>query len=285
MARRGFQNSSHPLGSQIDLNFYYCGKQDCDAGHSWGPGIRDHYKFHYIHGGEGILKMGDKTYHLTEGQGFVIFPHSLVYYKADQHNPWIYSWVAFQGLQAESYLERAHLSTSRPVFESAGNTWFETFFDQLEEARRSARGGDLKYQSILYRLLGELIDSSAADTKPGPAFNYKESYVRKAIEFFEMNYSQKISISEVADLIRVDRKYLATLFKRTLGLSPQVFLLRLRMNKACELMANGELTIADISRSIGYNDPLLFSKMFKRVVGISPRQYRETHLTKVSLVK
>jgi AraC family transcriptional regulator of arabinose operon len=274
MAHKEFQNSSHPLGSQIDLNFYYCGKQDCTPGHSWGPGIRDHYKFHYIHRGQGVLKVGDHSFSLTQGQGFLTFPQTICYYKADETNPWTYSWVAFQGLQAESYLKRAHLNVSQPIIESGGNPSFETVFEQLVEARLADKSCDLKYQSILYLLLAELIDSSATDIQIGRDLNFAEAYVRKAVEFIEMNYSQKVSIAELADVIRVDRKYLSALFKKKLGLSPQAFLLQVRMNKACELISNCELSIADISRSVGYNNPLLFSKMFKKSIGAAPRHYR-----------
>jgi YesN/AraC family two-component response regulator len=50
------------------------------------------------------------------------------------------------------------------------------------------------------------------------------------------------------------------------------------MNKAVELMANAELSIGDVARSVGYEDPLLFSKIFKKLKGESPRQYRHKHV-------
>ncbi|CAG7624658.1 AraC family transcriptional regulator [Paenibacillus allorhizosphaerae] len=275
MSRKGFRNSSHPLGSQIDLNFYYCGKEDCKPGHDWGPGIRDHFKFHYIHSGEGILKVGDSEFRLRQGQGFFTFPHAISYYKADENKPWTYSWIAFQGLQAESYLKRAHLTTTRPVMDFEGNPWFETIFDQLMEARQAERSCDLKYQGILYRFLSEVIDTACKETEPRADVNYSELYVRKAIEYIEINFSHKVSIAELADYIGVDRKYLSALFKKKLSLSPQAFLLQFRMNKAGELMRNSNLTIADISRSVGYSDPLLFSKMFKKMTGLSPKTYRK----------
>ena len=274
MPRKGFRNAAHPLGSPIDLNFYYCGKEDCRPGHEWGPGIRDHYKFHYVHSGEGILRSGDTEYRLQRGQGFFTFPHAIAYYKADVINPWTYSWIAFQGLQAESYLKRAHLSAARPVMDFDGNPWFETVFDQLLEARQSEKSGDLKYQSILYRFLSEVIDTTCKETEPRADGNFSELYVRKAIEYIEINFSHKVSIAELADYIGVDRKYLSALFKKKLNVSPQAFLLQFRMNKAGELMRNSGLTIADISRSVGYNDPLLFSKMFKKITGVSPKAYR-----------
>ncbi|MGF7047731.1 AraC-like DNA-binding protein [Paenibacillus sp. DS2015] len=57
--------------------------------------------------------------------------------------------------------------------------------------------------------------------------------------------------------------------------SIQEYLIHFRVNKACELMMNSELSIGDISRSVGYDDPLLFSKIFKKVKGASPKHFRD----------
>jgi AraC-like DNA-binding protein len=271
---KGFKYSEQSLGSQFDLNFIYCGKEDCKPGHSWGPGIRDHYKILYIHQGKGIFKIQDQTYALTAKQGFVEFPNCICYIKADMEDPWTYSWIAFKGMQAETYFNRAGLNASNPVYESSGQLWFEGFFDELMEARQAGKSCDIRYKSILYRYLAELIDIGPGDCVARQTGSHKDAYVRQAIDFIEMNFSRKMSIAELADVIGVDRKYLAVLFNEKLRLSPQSFLLQFRMRKACELMNQMDLTISDISRSVGYSDPLLFSKMFKKMTGLSPKIYR-----------
>jgi YesN/AraC family two-component response regulator len=114
-------------------------------------------------------------------------------------------------------------------------------------------------------------------TAPGQASyipKAKEAYVRKAIDYIKANYYNKISISELAKLIGIDRIYLSSLFKETVQLSPQMYLVQYRINKACDLLDNPLLTISDISHSVGYSDPLLFSKMFKKIKGVSPSHYR-----------
>lgn len=77
--------------------------------------------------------------------------------------------------------------------------------------------------------------------------------------------------------LKLDRKYLSALFKRTVGLPPQQYLLNFRIAKACELLAESSCTVGEIARSVGYQDPLLFSRMFKRVKGCSPKDYRSRH--------
>jgi YesN/AraC family two-component response regulator len=127
----------------------------------------------------------------------------------------------------------------------------------------------------LYRFFAELI-AAVPETEAIPVItNSRESYIRKAIEFIEIHFSQKISVLDIAQYVGLDRTYLSGLFKEKLGQSLQIYLLHYRMNRAGELLKNGELTIGDISRSVGYTDPLLFSKMFKKINRVSPKRYRE----------
>jgi AraC-like DNA-binding protein len=68
---------------------------------------------------------------------------------------------------------------------------------------------------------------------------------------------------------------MGVIFKKYFNLTPQDFLINFRIEKACSLMQNPELTIGDISRSVGYNDQMLFSRVFKKIKGIPPSRYRE----------
>jgi AraC family transcriptional regulator of arabinose operon len=268
-------NSFQPFGQRIELDLCFFGSEECEPGHFWGPGIRQHYLFHYVLSGKGILRIGEQIYHLKKGQGFLICPNSVVYYKADDNDPWTYSWVGFQGLYAQAYLERAQLSNTQPVFDSKGNLWFEGFLDEMVLAQSITRNSDVGLQSIIYRFFAELIVSvpEMKESIPTPAHT-KEAYIRKAIEYLEIHFSQKISVLDIAQYVGLDRTYLSSLFKEKLGYSLQIYLLHYRMNRACELLKNQDLTIGDISRSVGYTDPLLFSKMFKKINRVSPKAFR-----------
>jgi AraC family transcriptional regulator of arabinose operon len=259
----------------IDLELCFYGKEDCLAGHFWGPGVRDQFIIHYIHSGKGIFIVGDNTYHLSTGQGFLIYPDTIVYYKADEADPWTYSWLGFQGLHANAYLERANMSVSSPFFDSMGNRRFDVFFGHLFETSRLERSRDVQYQSLLYRFFAELIESTARPMPLLKPSTSKEVYIKKAIDYIEINFSQKISVMDIARTVGLDRTYLSSLFKDKLSVSLQTFLLHFRIKRACELMHNIELSIGDISRSVGYTDPFLFSKMFKKINKVSPRKYRE----------
>ncbi|MFD3259673.1 AraC family ligand binding domain-containing protein [Paenibacillus lentus] len=273
MSRIDIVHFNETFQNQMDLNLLFFGKEECLSGHAWGPGLRDCYIIHYVHEGSGHFRMDDRTYELTAGHGFLIPPETLVYYEADFDCPWTYSWIGFRGLHVKSLLQRANLSLMNPVFQSHSHI-FQTCYDDLAGAR-SERGGDVLIQSMIYRFMAELI-SSSPDSVLEPKSSYpKEVYVRKAIEWIESSYSQKISVMDIARSVGLDRTYLSGLFKAQFGVSLQTFLLEYRMNRAVELLRNPDLTVSDVSRSVGYTDPFLFSKMFKKVIGHSPRASRK----------
>ena len=91
-----------------------------------------------------------------------------------------------------------------------------------------------------------------------------------------MNYSRRIRVEEIAHFIGLDRSYLSSIFTDELNTSLQGFIIQFRINIACQLMENRILTIGDISRSVGYDDPLAFSKIFKKIKGASPRDFRKS---------
>lgn len=265
------------LQGQTDLRLHFFGMEECLPNHSWGPGLRDAYILHYVHSGTGTFTTGGTTYRLGAGQGFLIVPDMLVQYTADESDPWTYTWFGFQGVLAKTLLQRAHLNASHPVYEAGPDGGFPRFYGQLRAAMEGP-GGDVLSQGILYGLLGELIrDCRDNGEAPRPTTS-KEAYVRKAVGYIESSYSQKISIQDIARSVGPDRTYLSGLFKDQFGVSLQAFLLEYRMKRAAVLLHNLELSVSDVSRSVGYTDPFLFSKMFKKTIGCSPRSYREQQI-------
>lgn len=262
-----------------DLNMYRCGIEDCIPGHSWGPAIRDHYIIHYILEGKGCFQINGNTYNLEKYQGFLIPPNTIIYYQADYEHPWSYAWVGFHGLKAEMYLKQANLSVENPIFKYDRDNFLKDCFEQMILTKALVKAREIRLLGLLYTFLSQLVEVSDANKSSHQNENRKELYVKKAVEFIAMNYSRKISISEISHNIGLDRSYLFSLFKEHLNSSPQEFLINYRINKACELMAYRNLSIGDISRSVGYEDPLLFSKVFKKIKGVSPKEYKKNTIT------
>lgn len=265
------KNDAMNLELNLDIKLYYCGTGDCENNFSWGPGIKDHYKLHFIHSGSGILKVGDESFMLSKGHGFLISPDILTSYKPSEEDPWNYSWVAFNGMNAENYMNRANLGPHNSIFHISSEDAVSTCINDIFSSVDSEKTMDLKALSSFYQLLSILIDTQGIEKT---SQKQQDSYVKAAIEFIDTNYSRKITIEEVARYVGINRKYLSRLFSELLNVSPQNYLVQFRLQKAVELLHASTLSIHEISTSVGYDDPFLFSKVFKKYKGCSPKSYR-----------
>lgn len=257
----------------FDLVVYQCGMEKCKPSYSYGPAVRDHFLIHFIIKGRGIFYVNGKSYDIKENQGFLIYPNVVTYYKADDEEPWIYTWVGFKGIKADTYLKLANLNQENPIFECKKGEFAKKCFEDMIKATELKYGREVRLQGLLGVFLSELIEEVGKNVVINS--NYKELYIKKSLQFVETNYSRKLYISEMAKSVGLNKNYFSAFFKENMGVTPQEYIIKFRINKACELMGNRGLTISDISRSVGYDDTLGFSKVFKKEKGMSPTSYRE----------
>lgn len=120
--------------------------------------------------------------------------------------------------------------------------------------------------------------SQAADGGPS-RFNGKDSTPRaiaQALAFIHDNYGKELSLADIASAAHLSPFHLARLFKRLLGVSPHQYLIQLRVNSARWLLAAGcgERSLAGLASAVGFADQSHFTRHFKRVLGVTPRQFR-----------
>ena len=98
----------------------------------------------------------------------------------------------------------------------------------------------------------------------------------KAVQFIQYNYSRSIDVADIASHVGVSRSHLYRVFMRHLGVSPNEYLIRFRINEACSLLRKKRFSIGEISYSVGFQDQLYFSRQFKKLKGVSPSKYLES---------
>ena len=99
-------------------------------------------------------------------------------------------------------------------------------------------------------------------------------FVQKAADYIKLNYSEKISIKEIADQLYLSPNYLSELFKKHTGKTISEYLTEYRLEKACQLLDHAEYRVGDVSGMVGIHDGRYFSNMFKKKYGIAPSEYR-----------
>ena len=254
------------MGNPELLRVWHLGEEACRPGHSFGPAVRNHYLIHYIIRGRGVFRTGGKAYTLGAGQAFLIVPGAVTEYTADAADPWQYAWVGFHGTSAPEWLAMAGASAREPILTSSDPAASEAALAQLRTAADSAAGA-LAMNGALLALLATLRGCAMAQPTDG-------SYLIDAVDYIGQNYSYRITVAEIAKAVNVSRSALFRAFKRTYGVSPQTYLLRIRLSAAADYLCTTELSVTEIAYSCGFTDANHFSKIFLQKKHLSPTQYR-----------
>lgn len=258
-----------------DLSLFHYGYEECCSDTYWGPGVKDHFKIHLVVSGKGYYKYKGATYEVTEGMAFLTEPDVLAQYYADSRTPWAYDWVAFGGSRVEEILENTGFIGSCPVVK-VDPTVLDEINDQCQKLLRMNNRKiekELLEMSFLYDFLSRFIEGDSKVKQEGEK-GVKAVYVEQAKSYVESNYSRQISCSTIADHIGIHRKYLTKVFREISHVTPQQYLIAYRIQRAKRYLKDTSLSVSEVANSVGYLDPLTFSKTFRRVAGMSPTQYR-----------
>lgn len=261
----------------VEFSMSYCGWEQCKPGHRFGPNRREMYALHIVLGGKGTLEINGQVFSLKKGDAFLLCPGVEAWYEADLTDPWQYIWMGIEGYKAGKTLEMCGMREKTPVHRVDCAERLKEYMDQildtpgLEVEAITKRNGYVKlFVAALIESNERLYPSAVQEhTYPGVV------YVKHAMEYISRHYREKIKINELADYIGVNRSYLTNTFKKTIGCSPQEYLVNLRMEKAKSMLLNTQKTINVIAEEVGYSDQLAFSKIFKQKCNMSPRAFRE----------
>ena len=270
--------SIFPNENFVDLNLYQFGWERCAPSHSFGPAARTHFLFHYVISGTGTLYADDssgntKTYQVKSKQGFMIFPQQITTYIADKELPWEYVWLEFDGLRVKEVIEIAGLSQNSPIYHAHSRDLREIMMQEMLYIAQHGEMTPFHLMGHLYLFLDAMTRSisSMRITRIG---KLRDFYIREALAYVEQNFQNDISVEDIADNCGLNRSYFGKIFKNAVGRTPQDFLLNYRMTKAAELLKLTHLSIGDISKAVGYDNQLHFSRAFKNIYRLSPRTWR-----------
>ena len=267
-----------PTTDYIDLVPYQYGREICRPGHSFGPAVRNHFLFHYVISGKGTLMSQDgqgnvTTHEVHAGQGFMIFPQQVNTYMADMEDPWVYTWIEFNGLRVGNTLELAGITPESPVHTPGTDALRMTIEQEMLFLSTHPEAPVLQLIGHLYLFFDCLVRSPTPAIQSS-ASKLQDMHVRTAIEFVERSYRSDITVADIAQATGLNPSYFGKLFKESTGQTPQQYLIRYRMSKAAELLKLTSLSVAEVGAEVGYPNQLHFSRAFKSVHGTSPRDWR-----------
>lgn len=261
------------------LTLCYCGIEQCKPRYRFGPAIRDNFLIHLVISGKGTYMVSGKEFTVQAGQAFLIRPGEETVYQADEEDPWRYNWISFNGYKAEAVLSEMGFSDGEYVINLENPDQVHTAIMEILNCREYSNAGDLFRMSRFLDAVYFLITGNVKKEhiKKDESDELQKKYVKAARDYIMSSYNKKIRIAEIASEIGLNRSYLTSIFKKEMKMSPQDFLITIRMEKAAQMLRTTTESIRSIALSTGYDDSLQFSKAFKNKFQMTPSVYRKMH--------
>jgi AraC family transcriptional regulator len=120
--------------------------------------------------------------------------------------------------------------------------------------------------------------SAARQTPPkrAPTGGLRARQLKRVIDVLGAEVDRDISLSQLAREVRMSPFHFARAFKQSTGLPPHQYLVRLRIDRACELLETTHLSVYEIASAVGFNDPSYLARVFRRTIGLTPAEYRRS---------
>lgn len=238
------------------------------------PGGSAQFILIYCIDGKGEIKLGDKSYDLAADHFFIIpsgISHS---YHSDEKDPWSIYWIHFTGSKASLFSRYGCqcISIERGVA-SRSNDRINLFTEIFQNLYCGFSNETLEYVNLCLTYLL----ASFTHLIPFQLIKHtiEKDPVARSINFMMENLGGKLNLNEIALKTALSVSHYSRLFQNRTGHSPIDYFIQLKIQRACQLLDNSELIIADISRETGFEDQFYFSRMFRKVMGMSPSEYRK----------
>jgi len=228
----------------------------------------------YCTEGAGWFSLGSEKYSVTENSFFILpanMPHS---YGADEKLPWTIYWVHFTGTLSRIF---SNNETNKIIYEEQSKFIIEERIKLFEEIFGILEMGYSR-DNILYSniCLARFLASFRFKTQFNKSLSsLHDGLVEHSILYMRNHLNKKLKLADMAAYAGFSESHFIMLFRKSTHKSPVEYYLELKMQKACNYLDQTELMIKDIALMLGYEDQYYFSRLFCKIMGIPPTEYRK----------
>ncbi len=222
--------------------------------------------------GHGWVHIGQSHQDVRPGNLVVILPGQAHSYGCDADRPWSIYWCHAAGNATDYFTDTLARHEALPLAHIAGYLQLITLFEQIID--ELAMGYSLKHLTVAAMTLAHLLALIAARGQSVATVETSHARIEQAIEYMKECRQNTISVRDIACSSNLSTSHFSALFKQSTGYSPLDYFLRLKMQRAAEMLDSTTRPLKEIAADVGFSDPLYFSRVFHRIYKISPSEYR-----------
>ena len=231
------------------------------------------YLFFTVVSGSGMLTYEEKEYPLSAGSCVFIDCRRPYTHKTEENDLWSLRWCHFNGPTLSSVYDKYCERGGKPAFVPASSEMTEEILAKLTE---TARSSDNIRDMLINEQLSTLIRLIMSESwhPENKAISNKRASVLEVKKYLDEHYSEPIVLDDLSERFYISKFYLTHSFKEQFGFTINLYLQSVRITHAKLLLRFTNKTIEEIAAETGIPDPAYFSRLFKRIEGITPGAYR-----------
>lgn len=233
------------------------------------------YQLLYVASGKTHFYFNDED-RVVNAEQMVLFqprqPQHYQYFASER--PEVY-WVHFTGSEVKNILKHYNIPLNEPVFYSGNSSTYAYLFKEMIQELQTRKVGYQELLEMYLRQIFLLIERSREINKPTVS-TFIQDEMELARRYFTEHYNEDINIEEYARSRGMSFSWFSRNFKQLTAKSPMQYVVSVRINNAVNLLGCSSYNINEVSNIIGYDNPLYFSRIFKKIKGVSPSDYRKS---------
>ncbi len=235
----------------------------------------DAYILIYCGGGEGWYSInGGEKHRVKKGELIIIPPNVPHVYSSSKEKPWSIYWLHMNGANVQDCFKDIDVNSPVSLTIDMQAKFIELFEDVYSVFEKGCGGSSLVYASKVAEHLAGVVYFSA-NTDDSVRASKAERAIGAAISFMNKNITKAITIEDICEVTNFSAPHIISLFKKATGYSPINYFLRLKIQNCCKYLDLTDYSIKEIAYKFGFNDPYYFSRLFKKIMGTPPLDYRK----------
>lgn len=230
----------------------------------------------YCTEGKGWCEVNGRRYEVPANHFIILPPYTPLSFGASEDDPWTIYWLHFRGSTAQYFTMRA----SRPqAIWADNNSRMQHRFEMFEELYATF---SMAYTHDFMVYSSMCLHTFLASFVLLPQYRHinfvqhsADSFINHVIHFMNENVQRRLTLDEIAGHFQYSASHFSKLFRKETGISPITYFLRLKIQRACQYIELTDMKLSNIASVLGFEDSAYFTRMFSKIMGITPSEYRE----------